>query len=669
MKKIININLSGRALPIEDSAYEKLQSYINSLKNFFSKEESKDEIINDIEARLAEILHEKITKGSACITDADIDEVASLMGHPEDLGAYDELSEEEKIASKNYSVSPEEKKLYRSRGNKILGGVAGGIGAYLGIDPAIIRILFAILTFASFGLGVIFYVLLWIVLPVKDIEDFHGRKLYRSTEEKVLAGVAGGLGAYFGKSPVPIRLAFLAPFVLPILFSLLNVNGFESEIYGRHLWSIGFGSISSISLGIYAVLWIILPKAITPYQKMEMHGEKIDVDRIRRHVKEGAESFKGKVKDWEKEVKETAQEYSEKAKTFAAEAKETGKRTTRTGREIAQEGQSGIAKLVNGIGTVIVVLFKVVFFSIVGVIALSLLVTVLSLTFASISAWPLTSYIFTSTRQEIYLIGTFIFFVAIPVISLMFWVIRKIIGVKSTHNYWGWTFAGFWMIGWIFLMLFASSITNDFKYNDSVSVPIEIKQPATNKLTVSVSDPRLEYSNGYWWLHDTEGGWSLDEDSVGLSYYKFLIQPSADSLYHCSIRKSSYGKTREDARARAEKIQFTATPLDSVLDLSSGFSIASSEKYRGQDVEVVIFVPVGKKLRFDESVLERLGSIRSSSIRHYKYGPFQLKRRPRQTIYNYPAGQDLIMSDKRTLLDSTGSVIQDISYESGDIID
>jgi phage shock protein PspC (stress-responsive transcriptional regulator) len=462
MKKIININLSGRVLPIEDSAYEKLQSYINSLKNFFSKEESKDEIINDIEARLAEILHEKITKGSACITDTDIDEVASLMGHPEDLGAYDQLSEEEKLESKNNSVSAEEKKLYRSKGNKILGGVAGGIGAYFGIDPAIIRVLFALLTFASFGLGVLFYILLWIVLPVKDIEDFRGRKLYRSTEEKVLAGVAGGLGAYFGKSPVPIRLAFLAPFVLPLIFSVINTNRFE---FGEHLWNIGFGSLSSISLGIYIVLWIILPMARTPYQKMEMKGEKVDVDRIRRHVKEGAESFKEKVKDWEKEVQETASEYSEKAKAFAAEAKEAGKRTTRTGREIAEEGQSGIVKLLNGVATVIGVLFKVLFFSIVGIIAFALVVTLLSLTFASFSAWPLTNYVFTSARQEIYLIGTFIFFVAIPIISLFFWVIRKIIGAKSSHNYWGWTFAAFWMIGWIFLMLFASSITNDFKYN------------------------------------------------------------------------------------------------------------------------------------------------------------------------------------------------------------
>ena len=72
MKKIININLSGRVIPIEDSAYEKLQAYIESLRRYFANEESRDEIINDIESRIAELLHEKIRKGGTSITDEDI---------------------------------------------------------------------------------------------------------------------------------------------------------------------------------------------------------------------------------------------------------------------------------------------------------------------------------------------------------------------------------------------------------------------------------------------------------------------------------------------------------------------------------------------------------------------------------------------------------------------
>jgi site-specific recombinase XerD len=67
MKKIININLSGRVVPIEDSAYEKLQEYIESLRRYFAKEEGRDEIINDIESRIAELMSEKVRKGADSI--------------------------------------------------------------------------------------------------------------------------------------------------------------------------------------------------------------------------------------------------------------------------------------------------------------------------------------------------------------------------------------------------------------------------------------------------------------------------------------------------------------------------------------------------------------------------------------------------------------------------
>src|ERR1043165_6993205 len=90
MKKIININLSGRVIPIEDSAYEKLQAYIESLRRYFIHEEGRDEIINDIESRIAELMNEKIRKGANSVTDADVDEIIASMGRPEDFQAAEE---------------------------------------------------------------------------------------------------------------------------------------------------------------------------------------------------------------------------------------------------------------------------------------------------------------------------------------------------------------------------------------------------------------------------------------------------------------------------------------------------------------------------------------------------------------------------------------------------
>src|SRR4051812_14610438 len=89
MKKIININLSGRVIPIEDSAYESLQRYIESLRRYFAHEDGRDEIINDIESRIAELMNDKVRKGAAAITDEDMEEIINSMGRVEDFEAAD----------------------------------------------------------------------------------------------------------------------------------------------------------------------------------------------------------------------------------------------------------------------------------------------------------------------------------------------------------------------------------------------------------------------------------------------------------------------------------------------------------------------------------------------------------------------------------------------------
>lgn len=63
-----------------------------------------------------------------------------------------------------------EKKLYRSRRDRVAGGVAAGLGEYLGLDPIIIRIIFIILTITH-GMGVLLYIILWIVIPEAPFED------------------------------------------------------------------------------------------------------------------------------------------------------------------------------------------------------------------------------------------------------------------------------------------------------------------------------------------------------------------------------------------------------------------------------------------------------------------------------------------------------------------
>ena len=110
-------------------------------------------------------------------------------------------------------------------------------------------------------------------------------------------------------------------------------------------------------------------------------------------------------------------------------------------------------------------------------------------------------------------------------------------------------------------------------------------------------------------MNDEGEGWDLSPDTMKLSFVKFDINKSQDSFYYVTIKKYSSGRTENEARNRAEQIQYNVVYKDSVLDLGSGFAIDKASKFRGQNVEVEIKVPVGKKIIFDQSIDDKLNVV------------------------------------------------------------
>ncbi len=158
MNKTININLGGLFFHIDETAFNKLKTYLDAISNSLNDEpQGKEEIIKDIEQRISELLSEKISDERQVINEKDIDEVIAIMGQPEDYIYDDELFAEQQ--AKN---GP--KKLYRDSTDKILGGVSSGLGHYLKIDAAWIRILWIVITL-FYGTGILAYIILWIILP------------------------------------------------------------------------------------------------------------------------------------------------------------------------------------------------------------------------------------------------------------------------------------------------------------------------------------------------------------------------------------------------------------------------------------------------------------------------------------------------------------------------
>ncbi len=596
MKKIININLSGRVVPIEDTAYEKLQAYIESLRRYFANEEGRDEIINDIESRIAELMDEKIKRGAAAITEEDIQSIISSMGTAEDFAASDKEDagtapqQDQPQSGSTYTKS---KRLYRNSQDKIIGGVCSGIASYLNLDPTVVRILFAIITFGGFGLGLLVYILLWIILPPSDKLEYTGKRLYRNPDNKIIGGVAGGLAAYFNKSANLIRVIFAAPILIRVFIGIIETilnQGYWGHEH-HYFVNFGFGSLSGIFILTYIILWIAMPEAQSDYQKMEMHGETVDINRIRQNVKEGMENMKTRMKDWGQEVKESAQNLGEKSKEFAAK-----------GKTFAKEVNEAARRHTGGIGHVFGVLFKAFFLFIAGSIAFGLFVALIGLIFGGFAWWPFNNYLWTSQWQETLAWSSLILFLGVPFIAFLVWMIRRLMRVRSRNNYLGWTFGGLWTIGWVAVILFAVSMVRDFRYYENVTTPVIISSALKDKMIVEITQPKLNYRGSFGWMHINEDGWKITDDTFRFSAVKFNVTMSPDAQYHMDIQKNSFGKTQDEALARAGAIGFGVTSKDSIVDLENSLVITRNNKFRGQNVELNIQVPPGKKIRFDESV-------------------------------------------------------------------
>lgn len=273
MKKTLQINIAGVLFNIEEDAYNKLSTYLQSIQKYFTAFESSDEIVADIESRIAERF---MTAGEAdkiIVKMQDVDAVMARMGSVEDFEAMEEevdfREEAEPAASPNTESKADSneasKRLYRDTKRKGLGGVLAGLAHYFQFDITWMRVIFILLFLGASpitntgisGVLLIAYIICWIAFPPNDqLEDNSKvKKFYRNPDGKVIAGVASGIAVYFGIDIALIRVLFV--------------------IFG----------IPGIGILAYLVLWIGAPMAASLTQKMEMKGEPVTLSNIENSIR------------------------------------------------------------------------------------------------------------------------------------------------------------------------------------------------------------------------------------------------------------------------------------------------------------------------------------------------------------------------------------------------
>jgi phage shock protein PspC (stress-responsive transcriptional regulator) len=166
MKKTFTINISGSVFHIDEDAYQKLQNYLQMLNGHFGSSEEGREILQDIETRIAELFNEKMESDSKnVILESWVDEVIERMGKPEDFMEGEEEEETPGQEKAYTSTGKIKRRMYRDPEHRVLGGVCGGMGAYFGIDPVILRIITFVLIWITGGVIIPVYLLLWIAVP------------------------------------------------------------------------------------------------------------------------------------------------------------------------------------------------------------------------------------------------------------------------------------------------------------------------------------------------------------------------------------------------------------------------------------------------------------------------------------------------------------------------
>jgi phage shock protein C len=502
MKKIININLASRLIPIEDSAYEILRQYLDSLKRYFAREEGADEIVSDIESRIAELFQDKLKKGAHCITDEDVQEMKSAMGTPEQFdGVEAETQQQQASQDALFDKIRPRKRLYRDPESKVLGGVCGGLGAYLNVDPIIFRIIFALLAVGGFGTGIL----------------------------------------------------------------------------------------------IYFILWIATPEANTATEKLEMRGERIDVNNIRATVQDEIHAMKSHLKN----VGEDMRNFSQ------------GR-----GRQVGNDIERFVRNITGVLVKAIVLLTKGFFYFFASIILLVLFITGIMIAVASPVLFPLKSLLLVGPLQSALFWPALILLIAIPIVGLMIFLIRKLTGIKETNRFVGYSLSFLWSVGMVCTILLVVSVGKDFQAPGiPVTEKIAVMQPSGKTLVLKLGEDVI-YDDD---INFFDGGLRLTEDTVVIGDIHLVRETSPNDSFQVVVKRSSRGRRMSESRALAQEINFHITQQDSILYLPAGFSIPRDSKYRGQQVTVIIKVPANKNLEIENEVFNRYHSYGLRNYRHDRY--------------------------------------------------
>jgi phage shock protein PspC (stress-responsive transcriptional regulator) len=465
----------------------------------------------------------------------------------------------------------------------VLGGVCSGIANYFGIEPLVVRILW----FFLIGVNILGYLILWIAVPSTSVKEVGGvrKRLFRDLDNKILGGVCGGLSKYFGIQVWIIRILFLIPFIR-FIFNFRHL----------HLWQFwefpDFPNFLDITFSpgavfVYIVLWLVLPEAKTSADKLEMVGEKVDINSIKNTIQNDMEGFSKRAQSWGSNL------YNKNKDN--AEANNEGKQTT--SNDAAAPPPSEKRKgFIYYIGRIITLCIKGFVYFILATVGISLLAALFGIGAAATALLPLKRFLLEEGAQTWSVIGAILLFIWVPIIGIVTAVIRKIAGFKKANVWVRSSFWALWIAGWVMLFYFGSSLGNSFsRHNVPTEQSIALTNPAIDFIEITAA-PKMKYYENHWFEITPFEGY-YDADTVFVRNLRIRIVQSLNDSFQVKVVKLSNGKSIQNANELANKINFELTQQDSLLYLDKGIGINKIDKFRNQHIIMTIAVPIGKRIK------------------------------------------------------------------------
>lgn len=164
MKKTIHVNIGGMPFVLDEDAYDALKRYLSEIEIRLDGVDDQ-ETMQDIETRIADIFSDAISPRVQVVDTALVKRAIAVIGPAQEFGE----PRRSMPGHEQTGVRNDEKHLYRSRRDRVVGGVCGGIAEYSSLDATLLRVLMAL--FIVFGVGLLVYLVMWIVIPNEPRSD------------------------------------------------------------------------------------------------------------------------------------------------------------------------------------------------------------------------------------------------------------------------------------------------------------------------------------------------------------------------------------------------------------------------------------------------------------------------------------------------------------------